>query len=282
MLNNPAVFAQPFSFDIALVDQADTKKFKAAPDIQSGDFKISIDGGALTNLASPPTVVPSGGVQVRVSLSASEMSGQNISVYWVDASGAEWCDGMFNVQPSAGSGAVRYGIAQAAASSTLTLDAGSAFANNELTGSTIVILSASTGAGQSRQIASNVGSTDVVTVDPIWTTTPTGTIAYAIFATPPAPANAIPDVNTKSISASAVTDIATGIDAIVVEPSLTVKGWRRVVGAMLAGLTSGAGTTSEQFKSLRNDGTAGKTRVTLPNDGTNRVATRVLDLTDEV
>lgn len=201
MLNNPPVFGQPYTFDIGLVDQADTKKFKVNPTLAAGDFKISIDGGALTNLASLPTVSPASGQQVRVALSAAEMTGQNCTVYWIDASGAEWCDGMFNVQPSAGFGIVEYGTAQAAGASTLTLRSAAAYADNELAGASVAILSG-TGAGQMRQIASNVGSTDVVTVSPAWTTTPSGTIIYAVFNSPPA----VP-LTTGSLGSGALDDI---------------------------------------------------------------------------
>lgn len=90
-----------YVFYVGLVDQADTKKLKAAPTLAAGDFKVSIDGGAFANLATLPTVTPSGGTAVQVSLSAAEMNGDNIVVTCIDAAGAEWCDQVINIQTSA-------------------------------------------------------------------------------------------------------------------------------------------------------------------------------------
>ena len=86
---------------VGLVDQANTKLLKAAPTLAAGDFKVSIDGGAFANLATLPTVTPTGGTAVKISLSAAEMNGDNIVVTCIDAAGAEWCDQLINLQTSA-------------------------------------------------------------------------------------------------------------------------------------------------------------------------------------
>jgi len=76
------------------------------------------------------------------------------------------------------------GTAQSATSTTLVLAASEAFGDNELrNNSSVVIVSATTGALQTRCILSNVGSTDTVTVA-AWDTTPTGTITYDLISTP--------------------------------------------------------------------------------------------------
>src|SRR4051812_6759213 len=85
---------------IALVSQADTKLLKSNPTIASGDFKTSLDGAALGNLGTLPTVTPASSVMVKITLSTSEMNGDNTSVVCIDASGAEWCDQFLNIQPS--------------------------------------------------------------------------------------------------------------------------------------------------------------------------------------
>lgn len=64
------------------------------------------------------------------------------------------------------------------------------------------------------------------------------------------------------------------------ERSLSWLGLFRLLGAKVAGVTTGGGTTSEVYKGLRNDGTAGKTRITETNDGSNRTA-RTFDITDD-
>lgn len=95
-------------------------------------------------------------------------------------------DGSFSTTagPISKLGIVDQGTAQAATGTTLQLRAAAAFASNELVGSTVYIVSATTGAGQSRVITAYNGGTDTATVD-TWTTTPTGTIVYQVFATPP-------------------------------------------------------------------------------------------------
>ena len=90
-----------FVFYIGLVSQSDTKVFQSNPTLASGDFKVSIDGGALANLSTLPSVDPSSSKLVKVTLSSSEMNGDNIQVIGADASGAEWCDIIINIQTTA-------------------------------------------------------------------------------------------------------------------------------------------------------------------------------------
>lgn len=81
-------------------------------------------------------------------------------------------------------GIVDQGTAQSATATTLVLRAAAAFANDELIGATVVITGGTTGVGQSRVITDYVLATDTATVD-AWTTTPSGTITYKVFATAP-------------------------------------------------------------------------------------------------
>lgn len=90
-----------FRMYIGLVDQSNTKLLKANPTIASGDFRISKDGGAFANLATLPSANPASGRAVMVDLSASEMTADNIVIQCVDASGAEWCDQLINLQTTA-------------------------------------------------------------------------------------------------------------------------------------------------------------------------------------
>lgn len=92
------VKGRAYSFSVGLVDAAAVTKLKAAPTLAAGDFQISIDGGAFSNLATLPTVTPAGGRAVKFSLSAAEMTGDNIVVQAVDAAGAEWCDAMWSIE----------------------------------------------------------------------------------------------------------------------------------------------------------------------------------------
>lgn len=85
---------------VSLVSQANTAVFQSNPTIAAGDFRVSIDGGALTNLATLPAVTPASSKMVKITLSTSEMNGDNITVIGSDASGAEWCDICLNLQTS--------------------------------------------------------------------------------------------------------------------------------------------------------------------------------------
>ena len=95
------------------------------------------------------------------------------------------------------------GSAQAATSTTLQLRAAAPFANDAIIGAVIQITGGSTGVGQARTILDYVASTQTATVDP-WTTTPTGTITYKVWASPP-PSVAAPDVNVTKINGVTIT-----------------------------------------------------------------------------
>lgn len=86
---------------VSLVSQADTKLMKANPTIAAGDFQVSKDGGALANLTTLPTVTPAAGKLVKITLSATEMTADNVAIVCSDAAGAEWCDLTLNLQTSA-------------------------------------------------------------------------------------------------------------------------------------------------------------------------------------
>ena len=81
-----------YTFDIGLIDTANRPDFKANPTLATGDFKVSIDNGALANLATLPVVSPASSRIVKVVMSQSEMNGDRITIVGVDASGAEWDD----------------------------------------------------------------------------------------------------------------------------------------------------------------------------------------------
>jgi hypothetical protein len=81
-----------FIFYVSLTDSASRPAFKANPTIATGDFQVSTDGGAFGNLTTLPTVTPASGVAVKISLSATEMNGDQITVKCIDAAGSEWDD----------------------------------------------------------------------------------------------------------------------------------------------------------------------------------------------
>lgn len=90
-----------FIIYISLPSMASPGLMQSNPTLASGDFKVSIDGGALSNLATLPTVTPASSKMVKISLSTSEMNGDNITVVCSDAAGDEWGDVTLNIQTSA-------------------------------------------------------------------------------------------------------------------------------------------------------------------------------------
>lgn len=97
----PPKRATEFIFYVALASQAGAHAFQSNPTISVGDVKCSTDGGALANLATLPAVTPASSKLVKVTLSTSEMTADNVTVIFSDAAGDEWDDLVVNIQTSA-------------------------------------------------------------------------------------------------------------------------------------------------------------------------------------
>lgn len=87
-----------YTFVIALTDSGGA--FLTDPTLAAGDFRVSIDGAAYANLMNTPVVSPSGSPAVFVTLTATEMDGDNIIVWGVDQAGAEWSDVFVAIETS--------------------------------------------------------------------------------------------------------------------------------------------------------------------------------------
>lgn len=87
-----------FVFYISLISQSNTKIAQANPTLAAGDVKAAVDDAAPANLTTLPVVDADFTKRVKVSLSAAEMNGDNITVIFSDAAGAEWCDLTVNIQ----------------------------------------------------------------------------------------------------------------------------------------------------------------------------------------
>jgi len=72
------------------LDSLGGSTFQVDPTIAAGDFQISKDFGAFANLATLPTVSPSGSSSVKVSLSSTEMTADKIRILGIDVAGSEW------------------------------------------------------------------------------------------------------------------------------------------------------------------------------------------------
>lgn len=95
---NPPVKGEDFICYIALRKASDSSSFQSSPTIASGDFKVSKDGGALTNLTTLPSVEPTGSVLVKITLSATEMNADNVVVVGIDQTATkEWSDFVLSI-----------------------------------------------------------------------------------------------------------------------------------------------------------------------------------------
>jgi hypothetical protein len=97
----PAIKNAAYTFAVGLTSQADVKLLQANPTLAAGDVKVDIDGAGFNNLTSLPTVTPAAGRRVQVALTADEMNGDIITVQFVDAAGAEWCDLLYIIYTQA-------------------------------------------------------------------------------------------------------------------------------------------------------------------------------------
>jgi hypothetical protein len=90
---NPPKKNQQLLMRLALEDVANPGSFKANPTIAAGDWKIDKDGGGFNNLTTLPTVSPSASVGVLLTLSATEMNADVVTVTGIDqTSPKEWND----------------------------------------------------------------------------------------------------------------------------------------------------------------------------------------------
>lgn len=99
---NPPAKGEDLVIRIALESMSASGSFKAAPTIAAGDFKVDKDGGGLTNLATLPSVDPAGSVLVKVSLSATEMNADVVTIVGIDqTSPKEWADFVLTIPTTA-------------------------------------------------------------------------------------------------------------------------------------------------------------------------------------
>lgn len=90
---NPPTKGEDFVIRIALENMSSPGSFKDTPTIAAGDFKVKKDGGATANLTTLPTA---SGIEVTITLSATEMTADNVFVQCIDqTSPKEWADFAF-------------------------------------------------------------------------------------------------------------------------------------------------------------------------------------------
>lgn len=90
---NPPVKNEDFVIRVSLTDANIPNSFKTSPTIAAGDFKVDKDGGGLTNLTTLPSVDPAGSCLVKITLSATEMNADVVTIVAIDQTATkEWAD----------------------------------------------------------------------------------------------------------------------------------------------------------------------------------------------
>lgn len=89
----PLIAGSAFVFPAVLFQRANSQLIQTSVTLAIGDVKISLDGGGYANIGTLPTEIGTTG-ELIVTLSGAETTGalKYISVKFVDAAGAEWCD----------------------------------------------------------------------------------------------------------------------------------------------------------------------------------------------
>ena len=106
---NPPVKNVAYILYVQLQSFATPGTFQSNPTLAAGDATLIIDGVASTlgaagsdKLITLPAVTPAGSHWVKISLSASEMNGDNIGVQLIDQTATkEWCDMAICIQTTA-------------------------------------------------------------------------------------------------------------------------------------------------------------------------------------
>jgi hypothetical protein len=234
----------------------------------TGDVKISKDGGAFANIATPPsTVTLSGSAAWTWTLSAAETEATEIVIQVIDQDVTKVIQDQFFRLQTTKAGALQVGVPQAAQSAgdtAITLDATAAAQTDFYKGSVVTIISGD-GANQARIITAYNGSTKVATIDRGWDVALTTGGTRSVFAVFPQGLNQPLTSGQTTAAVPTTAQIATEIfDTQTVEAGMTFRGALRLMGAVLMGRRSGTGSGTEVFNAAV---TNSKARVTATIDG---------------
>lgn len=225
------------------------------------DSEVSKDAGTFADCTNEATEIATNSGMYYLDLTSTEMNADTVAIIVkTSTSGAKTTPIVLypagTVVPEFG--IVRRGTAQSVTSTTTTIDAAASFGDNVLAGMILGAYGSSQGYWQYRAINSNVGSTDVLSHD-AWTTTPSGTITYVIYA-------AAPISSTVSLSNNVTQIGGSSAAATSLKNALTGVGGETIT-ATFSGSLTGAVTVG-----TNND----KTGYTLSNAGVDALYTRAL------
>ncbi len=99
MVTVTAPYGEALEFYVTLANRS-TGLIQANPTLASGDVTLSKDGGAFASLGTLPTVTPTSGRGVKVTMTAIERQSGSSLLLFVDQAGAEWNDLAVLIQSS--------------------------------------------------------------------------------------------------------------------------------------------------------------------------------------
>lgn len=226
----------------------------------TGDVKVSKDGGAFVDIATPPAFIASSAA-IDWTLTAAETEATEIVIQVVDTAPKAVQDQFFRLQTTK-AGALQVGVPQSAQNAgdvVIILNASAATQNDFYKGSVITIISGD-GANQARIITAYNGTTKVATIDRGWDVALTTGGARSVFAIFPQGLNQPLTSGQTTAAVPTPAQIANEIfDIQTVETGMTFRGALRLMGAVLVGRRSGTGTGTEVFNAAV---TNAKARVT--------------------
>ena len=175
---NPIIRGQAYRLFLALPSQSNPLTMQSNPTLASGDAKVSKDGGSLANLTTLPAVTPASSKLVQVDLSATEMDADNVSIVLSDASGAEWCDTVVNIQPS--SLGLCGSVNDAGATTTVFITTLTGYGDDFFNGA-FLLFTDGTLQGQSRKISDYTSATGSITLASALTAAPANSTPFLIL-----------------------------------------------------------------------------------------------------
>lgn len=173
----------------------------------AGDTTLMKDEGAEANTTNG---FVDEGKGYSIALTATELTAARVVLYVVDQGTQAWLDEVITIEtyghpsaqhPDEGVPQPDSGLITGTPTSTTAALGGNIENTDDLVNGAIIYFSAGTGLRQSRAIVDYDQTSDTVTVDPAWATTPDTTTVYHILPSPPATEAAanLPDTNAGAI-----------------------------------------------------------------------------------
>ncbi|GIV49886.1 MAG: hypothetical protein KatS3mg038_3170 [Candidatus Kapaibacterium sp.] len=158
-----------------------TGGFAVNPPLVVGDVKVSKDFGAFVNIATLPTVAPTGGIIVKVALSSQEMDADVVILHFKDQDAPPaWDERVLIIHPQR-SLAIGGNVVADVGNSTTTFKTSLTAATNDLYATQFIRFLDGANKDVVRKVMAYDGGTKVLTVDSPLPAVPAGGDSFAIL-----------------------------------------------------------------------------------------------------